>query len=425
MDSLIRKIMFWILDFFKGRKVRKHYNEIKKIINCNYDNQAQLDYILNYTINNSSYYKKIKSNNLKDFPVNKKVDLNNHYNEIIIGDIKEKGLHWTCTSGSTGNPLKIPQDKNKRNRTKADLLFFNDKCGWHLGDKYVFIRSWVKLYNMSKLRIFAQNFIRIDTNTFDDDSKEKLRKLLKSDKKIKCIISYSSAIIDFVNYLKKKNDNSSMYNINVIVTASDELTSQAKKDIKEMFGCKVINRISNEEHGLLAMMFDDDDYFTLNTASYYFEILKLNSDEAAEIGELGRLVVTDLYNKKFPLIRYDIGDLAIGLEKNSNGSYNKLRSFEGRGTDAVLNSQGVPLTCVSISTHICTISGIEKYQLNVYKNKIVVKIVISGNDKDTIIKQLKDNMKELFGTRIKIEIEIVENIDVEKNGKYKVIKKID
>ena len=40
------------------------------------------------------------------------------YDKILIGDINEKKLHWTCTSGSTGTPLKIPQDREKRNRTK-------------------------------------------------------------------------------------------------------------------------------------------------------------------------------------------------------------------------------------------------------------------------------------------------------------------
>ena len=37
-------------------------------------------------------------------------------------------------------------------------------------------------------------------------------------------------------------------------------------------------------------------------------VLKLDSDEPAEPGELGRIVVTDYYNKTFPMVRYDTGD---------------------------------------------------------------------------------------------------------------------
>lgn len=39
--------------------------------------------------------------------------------------------------------------------------------------------------------------------------------------------------------------------------------------------------------------------------------LKMDSDEPAEDGELGRIVITDLYNYAFPILRYDNGDTAI------------------------------------------------------------------------------------------------------------------
>lgn len=420
MDSLIRRIAFWCLDIIKGGKVLKNVKEIKKVINAKESNQKQLDGILTYVCKNSNYYKKVKSLNLKDFPVMNKKRLVKFYNEILIGDINEKKLHWTCTSGSTGNPLKIPQDQEKRNRTKADLIFFNKKAGWNLGDRYVFIRSWTSQYKMSKLRIFAQNFIMIDTNTFNDKSKEKLRELLKRDKKIKCILGYSSALTSFVEYLLKKKDNSSMFHINAIVTASDELTEGAKNKLKEMFNCKIINRISNEEHGLLAMNFDNTDYFTLNTASYYFEILKLDSDIPAEFGELGRLVITDLYNKKFPLIRYDVGDLAIGISKDDNGSINKLSSFEGRSGDILYNNDGAPITCVSLSTHLCTIPGISHYQLQIKNNNKTLCVVPSNETIDNGL--LKQKLNIIFGNKEKINIKVVKSIPLEKNGKYRTIK---
>lgn len=420
MDSFIRRVTFWCLDIIKGSKVLKNVKEIKKIINVGKSNQKQLNNILTYACNNSDYYKKINSTNLKDFPVMDKKKLVEAYDKILIGDINEKKLHWTCTSGSTGTPLKIPQDREKRNRTKADLIFFNKKADWQLGDKYVFIRSWTSQYKMSKLRIFAQNFIMIDTNTFNDKSKEELRKLLKKDKKIKCILGYSSALTSFVEYLQRKKDNASMFHINVIVTASDELTQSAKKQLKKMFNCKIINRISNEEHGLLAMNFDNTDYFTLNTASYYFEILKLDSDIPAEFGELGRLVVTDLYNKKFPLIRYDIGDLAIGISKDNKGSINKLSSFEGRSGDVLYNSDGAPITCVSLSTHLCTIPGISHYQLQIKNNVKTLCIVPSDEKIDNNL--LRQKLNEIFGKKEKINVEMVKNILLEKNGKYRTIK---
>lgn len=420
MNAFIRRIAFWCLDILKGGKVLKNIKDIKEKNDKEEINKNQIDDILTYACNNSNYYKNFKSTNLKDFPVINKEKIIKNYNEILVGNINEKKIHWTCTSGSTGTPLKIPQNQEKRNRTKADLIFFNKKAGWNLGDKYVFIRSWTSQYKMSKLRVFAQNFIMIDTNTFNDEAKENLRKLLKKDKKIKCILGYSSALTSFVEYLINKKDNATMFHVNTIVTASDELTENARIKLKEMFNCKIVNRISNEEHGLLGMSFDNTTYFTLNTASYYFEILKLDSDIPAEFGELGRLVVTDLYNKKFPLIRYDIGDLAIGISKDKNGSINKLGTFEGRSADILYNADGAIITCASLSTHLCTVPGICHYQLQVKETKKTLCIVPSSEPIDYNL--LKQKINTIFGKEENINIKTVKYIPLEKNGKYKTIK---
>ena len=41
---------------------------------------------------------------------------------------------------------------------------------------------------------------------------------------------------------------------------------------------------------------EEDESYYIDSESYYYEILKLDSDEPAEPGELGRIVITDLYN---------------------------------------------------------------------------------------------------------------------------------
>ena len=423
MDALIRRIVFWILDFICGNKTRKNYIDVKKCIINHQSSKAKLNDILDYAKNNTKYYHDISNNDIDSFPVVNKKILQDNYNSILVGSPNERGIHWTCTSGSTGNPLKIPQNKDKRIRTKADLLYFNDLVGWKLGYRYVFIRSWVKWYDVSKLRIFAQNYIRVDVNSFNNDSKEKLRELLKKDKKIKCIIAYSSAINDFISYLEEKKDNYKMFNIKLVMTTSDELNDNVKNRIRKMFHCNVVNRISNEEHGMLAMQLNNSDNFLLNTASYYFEILKLDSDKPAKIGELGRLVITDLYNKKFPLIRYDIGDLAIAHSVNDDGSVNYLERFDGRSSDIIYTDKNIPITSVTISTHLCTIKNVVKYQLNYSKDKIIVKIVSKKNqkvDKNEIINAIE----ELFGNKRKISVLFVDDIPLEKNGKYKVFKHI-
>ena len=67
----------------------------------------------------------------------------------------------------------------------------------------------------------------------------------------------------------------------------------------------------NNENGFLACQVGEEDRYTVDLYNFYIEMLRLDSDDPVKPGELGRIVVTDFYNKAFPMIRYDTGDTGI------------------------------------------------------------------------------------------------------------------
>lgn len=129
MDSLIRKYVFRMLDFLNGSNIRHNLKSIENVIDKKNTNEKQLEEILMYTAKESEYYKNIDPTNLNNFPVVNKSILQREYDKILIGSKNERGLHWTCTSASTGIPLKLLQNKEKKIITKADLIYFNKKAG--------------------------------------------------------------------------------------------------------------------------------------------------------------------------------------------------------------------------------------------------------------------------------------------------------
>ena len=336
----IRRTGFLALDFLTGGKVIKHYRDISNKMEGKKTCFNELPNLLFYVKENVPYYENIKGLNLYNFPVINKQDIMANYDAFqsreYIGTSK---LHWTSTSGSTGTPFRASQNPDKRNRTIADLIYFHKNNGWNLGDRYIFLRAWTSNYSFSKLKLLLQNFIAVDVVDFDNPAKESMRQTLKRDKKIKVLLGYASAMQDFVFYLEEQGDCAEMFNLNVIFTGSDNLSDTTKEKLEKMFGCPVINRYSNEEHGVLACTSATDSTFRLNTASYYFELLKPNSDEPVKPGEIGRLVVTDLYNRSLPFIRYDTGDLAISHDLDI-GYLKTLSSFQGRIADTIYSVNG-------------------------------------------------------------------------------------
>ena len=86
------------------------------------------------------------------------------------------------------------------------------------------------------------------------------------------------------------------------------LFDNTRMSLEQAFHCKCVSRYANEENGFLGQDYTKNNIFIPNRANYYIEILKLDSEESAELNEVGRIVVTDLYNYAMPMIRYDTGD---------------------------------------------------------------------------------------------------------------------
>ncbi len=67
-----------------------------------------------WTLWASSYNKGF--NSIKDFPIIDKNIIKQHSNEILSDEYRAKTLHTKSTSGSTGTPLVVKQNADKRNR---------------------------------------------------------------------------------------------------------------------------------------------------------------------------------------------------------------------------------------------------------------------------------------------------------------------
>ena len=124
------------------------------------------------------------------------------------------------------------------------------------------------------------------------------------------VLSYASTLDAFRKYFQKYGaDEAKGCKVYGIVSGSELLQDITRDSLEKAFGCKVVSRYANEENGFLGQDDVDNNVFIPNRADYYYEILKLTSDEPAAKGEVGRIVVTDLYNYAMPFVRYDTGDV--------------------------------------------------------------------------------------------------------------------
>lgn len=410
----LRGFVFWGIDSFKGQTIKQHYNDIKQIMESNAHNSKQLQSICNYAHNNVPFYIPLKSSDFSDLPVITK----NHYKEMYESFQSQDSTnvyHRMSTSGSTGTPFTVNQDKAKRERTMAEVIYFNEIEGQVLGQKYMYFKAWPE--KKSKVERFKQNLVPIDILKLDEVALESIRSTLKNDKQINSCLAYASSYEILSQYMYDKGDTSSMFNLKVIFSSSSLLKEETREKLESIFGCPIIDRYSNQENGILAQTNSNSRVFKVNRASYYIELLKLDSDETAEAGELGRIVVTDLYNHAMPIIRYDTGDLAISDDLDRQ-NISTLRSIQGRRIDMVYDTQGNVLTPHSISVHMKRYGKLKQWQfIQEDKNYYILKV----NGAEGVYKEMDfiDSLKVILGEDANIQVKLVNEIPVLASGKFK------
>jgi phenylacetate-CoA ligase len=137
------------------------------------------------------------------------------------------------------------------------------------------------------------------------DIKEQVRLLKTFQPNI--IIVHAGALAAIVEEWAR--DGYSLTNLEHIKNVGDTVRQPLRDRVREVTGLEIEDNYSSSEVGCIAIQCPSSGLYHIMSESLIVEIL--NEDGAAcQEGEVGRVVVTDLYNAASPIIRYDLGDHA-------------------------------------------------------------------------------------------------------------------
>lgn len=426
-----RNQAFWLMDAAKGSRVKKALTSIKKIESNRHNGsvlqlhqEAALAGLLKYVLETVPYYKGKHFAKLEDFPVTNKNLYRSNYDAFISSHYKKEDLVQMHTSGSTGTPFTCYQDGGKKKHVNAETLFYNGLVGFEIGRRIIYLRSCAGDYSKSKLVQFIQNIDVLDCGNLSDEGiAQKLEFIKRRSKQCGALLmGYSTTFDIFRRYFEKYGyDKAKGCNVYGIVSGSTMLYDDTRNSLEKAFGCKCVSRYANEENGFLGQDSDENNVFLMNETDYYFEILKIGSDEQAQIGEIGRIVVTDLYNYGMPMVRYDTGDVGAWVETKHNGTAVKaIGNFGGRVVDLVYDCENVPVSPHEISNIMKKYQGVNQYQFiqrdtGVYLMKI--NMFDASLDEGALLKDVKDK----FGQHAQVTFEYCKEIPVLASGKRRYV----
>ena len=371
-----------------------------------------VDDIKCYAIENTEFYKNYKVGDT--FPVMDKMAFIKNHDAIKSREVFDKPLHVSSTSGSTGTPFKVEQDSEKRSRTIADLKVFGELALYNSHEKMLQLRSYVGKPLDRKIDE-AENIWRYDIFGLNEDKIQDLIDFILQYKPV-TVFGYVSTLDTICSYILKSGKTYD-FGVRSVLVGAEALTDEIAGKIQHVFKCPVFDRYSNMEMGILAQREYGKTFFKINMASYDFECLKLDSDEWAEEGEVGRLVFTDLYNHAFPMIRYDTGDLGTYVKVNGEIF---IKEVYGRRMDQLNSVTGNIVNPHDFTRCLKDVEGIIQWQL-IQKDKDAYLIRVILSDDDVCMNKVVNNLKKVLGDGAKIKVEKVHDLPVLNSQKRKSI----
>ena len=326
------------------------------------------------------------------------------------------------TSGSTGQPMWTYYDFKSWIRKKYLVKVRTRlECGVKPYDKILIFES------ASQNSLEKRNFL---FRTFK--SHYKTFSIFESDEEIvKKLVTFSPSVLygspsyffQLAQYISTNNLNLPF--IKRIFTSSEYLQDNVREYIKKIFNAEIYDIYGSTEFKEVAWECEKHEGYHINEDEVIVEILK--DGKIVEPGIVGNIVITDLRNTKMPLIRYQMHDKGMLInEKCSCGrTFSLMKPYAGRSSEYIILPDGETLSPYLFTTSIEKIKGLQQYQvIQVNKNKILVYIVAGSEDFGSISESVKNILSRITHNIIEIEIEQRMNIDIEENGKFKLVKNL-
>ncbi len=393
----------------KGFPIKEAKNHLKFIQNK--DDNAFKDYletrkqdIVSYHLKHNSFYKNFAKNanplDWNSIPVMTKQDLQQPLPSLLSDGFSKNNIYIDKTSGASGTPFVFSKDKFCHALTWAVI---QDRFGWYHIDfntskqaRFYGIPLDKKGYYTEKLKDFVSNRTRFNVFDLSEAAFYKWLSTFKT-KPIEYINGYTNPIVQFAKYLQGKNLvlKSVCGSIKVCIVTSEMLFDDDKQLMETQFGVPVVNEYGASELDLIAFENPKNEW-QVNSETLFVEVLD-EQNSVLPLGEEGRLVITSLYNKSQPFIRYDIGDIGI-LSKESTFKKPILEKLVGRTNDMAILPSGkkaAGLTFYYITKSIIQDDGhvkefvIEQQKLDTFKILYVSDKTLSKEKEAIIITEME------------------------------------
>ena len=336
-------------------------------------------------------------------------------------DDSPKNSRDAQTGGSTGEPLRTRHDARVPSLAFSWRMYSwwgvepSDNLArigrWRF-DRWATLRNGLEWWPTSQLYLdasvispatvgpFAERFQRVKPRLFE---------------------GYVGAMLEFADFVEA-NSISLPAPVAVATTAAP-LTESARARLEAVFGAPVYDEYRGSEVGWMAGECSAREGLHIFADWRRIDIVD-EEGHRLPAGEIGDIVITDLGNRVFPLIRYRLGDKGILLDEpcSCGRSLPLMASPQGRTTDLIRLPSGAVLAHRLMGMFSGAPDAVRLFQIHQQSDySITVRVVLgSAGDARAAVGRAVEALRERIQHEVPVVVEVVDALPYT-GGKVKYV----
>lgn len=295
----------------------------------------------------SDYGVKIKMpreiDELQAFPIVTRDMYRENRERIIADNLKAIPHKDDATGGTTGAPLKYKHDLSLHALRYGFSLIGWDFAGYKYGDEVCVISGGALIPGQRSLRNRVRTWLErghgVSCVGMNEDVALACYDMIEKYNPV-VIHGYPSMISEFCDIMRgKKKRLYAFGNLKAVITTAEVLYPQYRKLIEDTLRVPVFDHYGCNDGGLASFECE------LHNGFHYNDLESIIEVKSPDESGIGPLVITNLWNRSMPFIRYENGDqVSLGTRPCPCGRiYPLIQNVHGRTGDVLRFSNGKSL----------------------------------------------------------------------------------
>ena len=356
---------------------------------------------------------------LGDWPILSRDTLQTHLDDLRDHSRPVEELQINASGGSTGEPVRFYQDADYWTFEHANDVWLDILWGvrpwtptltlWGIDDPDE--QGWKAKLEARLLRAPTVDVFQLDEAKLD----EVVDRLARE--RYPVILGYVSALDALAQHVEKRGG--LPYKPKLVRSAAEALDDVRRQRIESALGVRVTDLYGSRESASMAAQCREGRYHVLE----HGRILEIVDERGrpAPPGEMGRVLVTDLSNRAFGLIRYENGDVSAWAEDTACDcglAYPILERIHGRTSDFILTPKGDRIHGEWFSHLFYDEPRVKRFQVRQRDLRKVELLTVGAADERNLSSILLQ-IRARLGPEVEFDWRRVAEIPLTKSGKHR------